>query len=129
MNRETKFRAWIKYNKEMKEVFSLDFINKKAYIKMNKSVPFGYVNFDGCELMQYTRIKDINGTEVYEGDIVKVYVPSSFVTRITAIHGTFKTCEVVFEYGCWGVKEVSGEYLNNLYEAKELEIIGNKYVK
>jgi YopX protein/Resolvase, N terminal domain len=66
MNREIKFRAWHKQVKALKPV---EWINLKGDLL---KVPF-YGNWakSSCVLMQYTGLKDKNGKEIYEGDIVK----------------------------------------------------------
>lgn len=58
--REIKFRAWHKEKRNMYNVTSLEFVNgtlprwyKKTYA-----------------LMQYTGLKDKNGKDIYEGDIL-----------------------------------------------------------
>lgn len=64
MNREIKFRIWTKNERTgqiyMTEPFALD-----------KDFDCLCGCFDGV-IMQYTGLKDKNGKEIYEGDIVKI---------------------------------------------------------
>ncbi len=62
--REFKFRAWDKWRNEMIAPNGGDFIGWH-----------GPSNWGKCfEVMQYTGLKDKNGVEIYEGDIVRIKV-------------------------------------------------------
>lgn len=66
--REIKFRAWDEQNKVMEY---------KVNVNDGKPVKYGYQWFNhgntiyDSELMQYTGLKDKNGKEIYEGDIIR----------------------------------------------------------
>ena len=106
--REIKFRVWDKLNKEMINVESINFQERRVY-KNDVS----YRNFNDTELMEYTGLKDMKGKEIYEGDI---------------LFETFREeyFKVVFENGSFRA-EVD-EYSLDLEDyANICEIVGNIY--
>ena len=130
--REIKFRAWHKTEKKMCEVTTI-VLGKGAFLLGLKPDP-GYwadnkiyvhpvengrfCKWDEFELMQYTGLKDKNGKDIYEGDIVE-----------------FPENQLQVKYSCpafclqslsnnlvWHFDEMSsfGEIIGNIHENPEL---------
>lgn len=106
MTREIKFRAWLTGPGRMIKWVELqkDYGVRQAF------------QFD--TLMQYTGLKDKNGREIYEGDVIW------YGLNIT---GGKYMGKVVFDEAGFNLKSPLSSELLPLYGADEIKVIGNIY--
>lgn len=110
--REIKFRAWLNDDKRMVNILALDFLHKTWIAHKDLCG-----SFDDIELMQYTGLKDKNGKEIYEGDIIKCKIGNvDFKGYVYFYGGRFEFID--FE---------DDEETEFLCYCDEPEVIGNTY--
>ena len=117
------FRAWDKLNNEMYVVEQINF-NCGEF----ESIGYGITNLRGAdkiELMQSTGLKDKNGEEIFEGDIVD-YKGRKAVIKWHGSYASFiyrfvdELKERVSEWHPLFLAYYHFEVIGNIYENKEL---------
>lgn len=140
MTREIKFRAWEKIrirpageqefidSGKMWSVRSLVFTEygELQYVEIFDSDELGGTKKNaGLELMQSTGLKDKNGKEIYEGDILSLKKHSKLPHGVYCI---VEWDEVHVGFHALKDNQKNGEYVLNIWNAKtHWEVIGNIY--
>ena len=117
MNRDIKFRAWVKDRKAIFEVVLINYVTKKVTYLLERVGHLLNVRndkFNDIELMQYTGLKDKNEKEIYEGDILF----ESFGERYY---------KVVFENGSFRA-EFEGDFEEHSFDLIDVVVQGCKIV-
>lgn len=120
--RDIKFRCWDTENKEMLEVQELDYEDSYNGQPMIRTTMYSdYFDTEDMILMQYVGLKDKNGKEIYEGDIIKICAEGLGGEAIGKI--------VYDEYDLAFVLRNEVEELSEClwYAEQQLEVIGNIY--
>ena len=117
MSREIKYRAWLKEEKKMVNVFLMSLTEKwigyQIFYEEEKKKKFEFSDSENFKLIQYTGLKDSLGNEIYEGDILWNEYDEEYG-------------EVIFDEGEW--KLLESNISQNLFSLLDVvEVKGNIY--
>lgn len=123
-----KFKAYLKIHKKIVNVREINYKYKEIAWENGKYTEVD--NFEDVEFLQSTRLKDKNGVEIYEGDILKINEMKGLVQ-----FGRYTDDEyIIYGLDGWLFSEMYHnryidtpltEYVLDSYY--EIEIIGNKF--
>ena len=111
--REIKFRAWDSANARMLQLHNIS----------SKFSDIENMGFLDLPILQYTGLKDKNGKEIYEGDIVNL-IPDGYVKELATVEWDYDNASWVY---C-RISSLEIVHGSKVYvKWKPVEVIGNIY--
>lgn len=125
-----KFRAWDKHGQKMFSEDELIIWNNNVYANDSEKLSCDHLkgwSIDEQYLMQSTGLRDKNGKEIFEGDVVKmaknVYSEPTYYEVVRHLGGAYRLKSK--QHGCelW-LRHTDCEIAGNIYENPELLEVG-----
>lgn len=122
---ELKIRLWDELKNKMwhpENIATIDIESKCVWIKQQYKGGH-WVYFNKAKILQYTGLKDKNGKDIYEGDIIRnsrgtilnvLFVDGSFYAEGTDALSKQYAFAILSDFSSWS------EVIGNLYENQEL---------
>ena len=136
MNREIKFRIWDKELEEMNYIDLCDLAEGDDYWYDGETSVWEVMNDATSEqkryvIQQYTSLKDKNGKEIYEGDIVDIHQTVNGYNQFVIEYSDYKFSSRYYNQNKKEIRSFYNYDLDEFFEIneleKELEVIGNIY--
>lgn len=120
MNREIKFRAWDKHKKKM-------YYDLKIEPIVPLSINTFFLEATGLNWMQYTGLKDKNGKEIYDGDVIYDERKNKYKGYVICDRGAFRLKRFkklkdswLNDLALWHYTKFPHGVVGNIYENPEL---------
>ena len=124
MTREIKFRVWDKIMEDIAPLVELHSDWVAIPIMDEGGGHLEQRKIEDVELMQFTGLKDVNGVEIYEGDIVEWHDSIPNIDWYGRVKGVIE-----YRHGGFFVEalKASCEFSNYIWCLGEFKVIGNIY--
>lgn len=126
--REINFRVRVKSTNEISNIARIDFISKEVFtLKQFDSYLEEFIyTFDEVDFIESTGLTDVNGAEIYEGDILQSVDDETYMSVVeycTEGVGSCGCCYDEFEGAGFKAKDLSFKesvVVGNIYENPDL---------